>query len=89
MEKHICEMLDHNRKLLRDSLQEACDCITPYDVQDMKKVFESQKAMVNDVLAKNSQLVSISISISVSIFVLPTKNTSRAPPIASTTVVFL
>jgi hypothetical protein len=58
MEKHICEMLlDQNRKQLRDSLQEACDYITPYDVQDMKRVFESQKAMVNDVLAKNSELV--------------------------------
>ncbi len=41
MEKHICEMLDQNRKLLRDSsLQEACDYITPYDVQDVKRGFE-------------------------------------------------
>ncbi len=42
MEKHICEMLNQNRKLLRGSLMEACESTTPYDVQDMKKVLESQ-----------------------------------------------
>ncbi len=36
MEKHICEMLDQNRKNLRGALLEACETITPYDVQDMK-----------------------------------------------------
>ncbi len=46
MEKHICEMLDHNRKLIRGSLMEACETITPYDVQDMKRLLESQKVMM-------------------------------------------
>jgi hypothetical protein len=57
MEKHICEMLDQNRKVLRGSLQEACEYITPYGVQDMKRLLESQKAMIEDVLTKNAQLV--------------------------------
>jgi hypothetical protein len=52
MEKHICEMLDQNRKNLRDALLEACETITPYDVQDMKRVLESQKEMMREVLAK-------------------------------------
>ncbi len=57
MEKHICEMLDQNRKLIRGSLMEACETITPYDVQDIKKVLESQKEMIWEVLAKNTHLV--------------------------------
>jgi hypothetical protein len=57
MERHICEMLDQNRKNLHDALLEACETITPYDVQDMKRVLESQKEMIREVLAKNTQLV--------------------------------
>jgi hypothetical protein len=57
MEKHICEMLDQNRRLIHGSLMEACETITPYDVQDMKKVLESQKEMIREVLAKNTHLV--------------------------------
>jgi hypothetical protein len=57
MERHICEMLDQNRKLLRGSLMEACEYVTPYDVQDMKRILESQKVMMREVLTKNSQLV--------------------------------
>ncbi len=50
-------MLDQNRKNLRGALLEACETITPYDVQDMKRVLESQKEMMQNVLAKNTQLV--------------------------------
>ncbi len=57
MERHICETLDQNRKLLRGSLQEACEYITPDDVQDMKILLQSQKAMIEDVLTKKAQLV--------------------------------
>jgi hypothetical protein len=57
MEKHICEMLDQNRKAIRGSLMESCETITPYDVQDMKRLLESQKIMVREVLTKNAQLV--------------------------------
>ena len=38
MERHICEMLDQNRKAIRFSLMEAAEQITPYDVEDMRKV---------------------------------------------------
>ncbi len=38
MEKHICELLDQNRKAIRFSLMEAAEQITPYDVEDMKRV---------------------------------------------------
>ena len=41
MEKHICEMLDQNRKAIRGSLQEACEFISPYDISDMKRILES------------------------------------------------
>jgi hypothetical protein len=34
MEKHVYEMLDRNRKLIHGSLMEACETITPYDVQE-------------------------------------------------------
>ncbi len=48
MERHICEMLDQNRKAIRSSLMEACETITPYDVHDMKRVLESQKQMMKN-----------------------------------------
>mgnify|MGYP000716360246 FL=1 len=57
MEKHICEMLDQNRKAIRFSLMEAAEQITPYDVEDMKKVLESQKEMTNNITMQNAQLV--------------------------------
>ena len=38
MEKHICYMLDQNRKAIRGSLQEACEFISPYDISDMKRI---------------------------------------------------
>jgi regulator of replication initiation timing len=57
MEKHICEMLDQNRKAIRFSLMEAAEQITPYDVEDMKRVLESQKEMTNNITMQNSQLV--------------------------------
>jgi hypothetical protein len=41
IEKHVHEMLDRNRKLIHNSLMEACETITPYDVQDMKRLLES------------------------------------------------
>jgi hypothetical protein len=52
MEKNICETLDQNCKNLRGALLDACETITPYDVQDMKRVLESQKEMIREVLAK-------------------------------------
>jgi hypothetical protein len=36
---------------------EACETITPYDVQDMKRLLESQKVMIREALTKNAQLV--------------------------------
>jgi hypothetical protein len=57
MEKHVFEMLERNRKLIHNSLMESCETITPYDTLDMKKVLESQKVMMNEVLTKNAQLV--------------------------------
>jgi hypothetical protein len=38
-------------------LMEACETITPYDVQDMKRLLESQKIMIREGLTKNAQLV--------------------------------
>ena len=43
MEKHICEMLDQNRKAIRFSLMEAAEQITPYDVEDMKRVWNLKR----------------------------------------------
>ena len=57
MEKHICDMLDQNRKAIRGSLMEACETITPYDVHDMTRLLESQKVMIREALTKNAQLV--------------------------------
>ncbi len=57
MEKHVYEMLDRNRKLIHGSLMEACKTIIPYDVQDMKRLLESQKVMIREALTKNAQLV--------------------------------
>ena len=57
MEKHICEMLDQNRKAIRFSLMKACETITPYDVHDMKRVLESQKQMMKNAVLQNTQLV--------------------------------
>ncbi len=37
MEKHICEMLDQNRKAIRFSLMEAAEQITPYDVEESQR----------------------------------------------------
>ncbi len=54
MEKHICEMLDQNRKAIHFSLMEAAEQITPYDVEDMKRVSGSQKAMVNNITMQNA-----------------------------------
>jgi hypothetical protein len=42
MERHIQMLLDQNRKAIRDSLRETAEGITPYDVQDMRNVLESQ-----------------------------------------------
>jgi hypothetical protein len=50
MEKHVFEMLERNRKLIHNSLMESCETITPYDTLDMKRVLESQKVMMNEVL---------------------------------------
>jgi hypothetical protein len=36
---------------------EAAEQITPYDVEDMKRVLESQKEMTNDIAMQNAQLV--------------------------------
>ncbi len=57
MEKHICDMLDQNRKAIRGSLQEACEFISPYDISDMKRILESQKVSIRESLTKNAQLV--------------------------------
>ena len=51
-------MLDKNHDAIRHLIREASDSITPYDVNNMKKVLESQKQMISDVLAKNEILVS-------------------------------
>jgi hypothetical protein len=50
-------MLDQNRRAVSASLWEAAEGITPYDVHVMHNVLESQKKMMNDVLAKNALLV--------------------------------
>ncbi len=57
MEKHLQMMLDQNRRAISTSLREAAEGITPYDVHDMRNVLESQKKMMDDVLAKNALLV--------------------------------
>jgi len=57
MEKHLQMMLDRNRKAISASLREAAEGITPYDVHDMRNVLESQKKMMDDLLAKNALLV--------------------------------
>ena len=58
MEKHICEMLDQNRKAIRGLLQEACEFISPYDISSgMKRILESQKVSIRESLTKNTQLV--------------------------------
>jgi hypothetical protein len=57
MERHIQMMLDQNRKAISTSLRETAKGITPYDVHNMRNVLESQKKMMNDVLAKNALLV--------------------------------
>jgi hypothetical protein len=57
IERHICEMLDQNRRLIRGSLTEACETITPYDVEDIKRVLESQKEMMRNTVMQNTQLV--------------------------------
>ncbi len=57
MERHLQMMLDQNRKAISASLREAAEGITPYDIHDMRNVLESQKKMMNDVLAKNALLV--------------------------------
>ena len=36
---------------------EAAEQITPYDVEDMKRVLESQKEMINNITMQNAQLV--------------------------------
>ncbi len=36
---------------------EAAEQITPYDVEDMKRVLESQKEMTNNITMQNAQLV--------------------------------
>ncbi len=53
-EKHICEILDQNRKAIRFSLMKADEQITPYDVEDMRRVLESQKEMTNNITMQNS-----------------------------------
>jgi hypothetical protein len=58
MEAHIQNMLDDNHTLLHNTLREATDCITPYDVDVKKIVIISQKAAMDDALAKNAPLVS-------------------------------
>ena len=57
MEKHIHDMLERNRAMILHSLMESTETITPYDVNDMQRLLESQKAMMADMLAKNVQLV--------------------------------
>jgi hypothetical protein len=71
MEKHICEMLDQNRRNLRGALLEACETITPYDVQDMKRVLESQKEMMRNILVKNTQLVTENSELRMHMFFMP------------------
>jgi hypothetical protein len=56
MERHIRMVLDQNRKAISDSLRETAEGITPYHIHDMRNVLESQKKMMNDVLAKNALL---------------------------------
>ncbi len=57
MERHICAMLDQNRKAIRFSLMEAAEQITPYDVDDMNKVLGSQKELAKNITMQNAQLV--------------------------------
>ncbi len=43
MERHVKDILDQNRILLRNSICEATGSITTYDVNDMRAVLQSQK----------------------------------------------
>ena len=57
MERHVKDILGQNRQLLRNSVREATDSITTYDVNDMRAVLQSQKIALEDALTKNVLLV--------------------------------
>jgi hypothetical protein len=57
MEKRMAAMFEQHRKFVGFATTELADKITPYDTNDMRKVLESQKEKLRDVLAKNALLV--------------------------------
>ncbi len=50
---------------------EACESITPYDVQDMKRLLESQKVMMREVPTKNTQLVTENFELRIHMSFMP------------------
>jgi hypothetical protein len=57
MEKKMEAMFDQHRKFVSFATTKLADKITQYDTNDMRKVLESQKQNLYDVLAKNALLV--------------------------------
>jgi len=57
MEKKMEAMFDQHRRFVSFATTKLADKITQYDTNDMRKVLESQKQNLYDVLAKNALLV--------------------------------
>jgi hypothetical protein len=57
MEKKMAAMFEQHRKFVGFATTKLTDKITPYDTNEMRKVLESQKEKLHDVLAKNALLV--------------------------------
>jgi hypothetical protein len=57
MERHVKDILDQNRTVLRNTIREASDSISTYDVNDMIAVLQSQKIALEDALTKNALLI--------------------------------
>jgi hypothetical protein len=57
MEKRMAAMFEQHRKFVGFATTKLADKITPYDTNYIRKVLESQKEKLRDVLAKNALLV--------------------------------
>jgi hypothetical protein len=57
MEKRMANMFEQHRKFFGFATAKLADKITPYYTNDMRKVLESQKEKLHDLLAKNALLV--------------------------------
>jgi hypothetical protein len=71
MERHVKDILDHNRLLFCNAMRETTDSITTYDVNDMRAVLQSQKVALEDALTKNAWLVAESSELRMHLSFMP------------------